>query len=195
MLAFAQVAESAVCVGFGQSSSTCVGGTTDYIGNVTGVTFSSGSTPPANRVFVQLFTATCAGSCTTGTLNTASIYETAVAYSADKTVKVCVYSDNGDGVANSGDTLISCSDPITQDTGGNAGWRTNTGLSGTVTCGSNYWVAYTANTVAQPTIGYKVDTITSYYQSITNAFASPPANLGGTWTGVTRNQGVGVDIR
>lgn len=94
--------------------------------------------------------------------------------------KVCIYTDDGDSAPDSADTLLVCSGVIAGSataTYYNAAMASNPDVA----TGTNYWVCI----ISDPSTGW--DTYNTQegqsqkYQAIAGSYASPPANLAGTW--------------
>jgi hypothetical protein len=106
--------------------------------------------------------------------------DTAYARHADtneSSLKVCIYSDDGDGLTGSGDTKISCSADITSSSVEFASAAMDEGTLS----GGSYWVCSFIKTDA--TNAFALDSNSTYttlfYKSSTGYYETPPANLGG----------------
>lgn len=177
----------------GGEENVCIGGTTDYVGYTGSAASSSYLTE--GRIYIQLHTPTCTtGGCTAGTMSSAALYSRYEGTeSAARQAKVCVYLDDGDGVPDSSDSLVSCTGAIAAGTG--AGYRTGA-ISGAITCSSAYFVAVIS---ADATNAWRrayagSPTTDTYYQDIAGSFASPPETLAGTWVSGTGKSLVHVSV-
>lgn len=162
-------------VGEGGDETQC-STTTDYVG----YSGSSTSGSPLNdgRLFVRLFTPTCASGCGAGKLVTPSIYHDS-AITTDK-VKICAYLDDGDDVPDSSDTLVGCSSEITSATA--VGLNSGSDLNLNFSCSSKYWIAMISDSSTWDSRW--TSSGTTYYRD-GQSYASPPSTLTGTWTTIT----------
>lgn len=147
---------------------------TNEIGDRTNRT--TGQSTTAGMTWAQLFTPDCNGYLDYGWVKTKD---------AGETLWMGVFLDDGDGVPDSGDTLVPTGAtglPITwrwlSVTGTAAAFTRSTGwVNGyAVSTGSNYWVVTitrTANTLYYGSSSGK----TVYYQDITGAETTPPSSL------------------
>jgi hypothetical protein len=121
----------------------------------------------ADTLYCFLYTADCSG-----TLGYAYIYHYGT---ATDNAKVCVYSDDGDGNADAGDTKIACSDAITASA--DQQYQSSGKLGGSVIKDTNYWVC-----VIPDSTGFDVTRTASGYRTLnwgveTGSYATPPNNL------------------
>jgi len=137
----------------------------DYVGT------NDQSGAPAARAkdssWCFLFTPTCYG-----TLKNAYLIH---ANTSESTAKVCVYSDNGDSIANSSDLKLGCSSSMTTSI---VEWSSQTMDGGTLTSGK-VWVCLFVASGAANTWSAEKDskTVTYYYNTSTGHYDTPPANL------------------
>lgn len=155
---------------------------TDKVGNT-----ATDAAPPgiaANVAWCQPFTPTCYG-----TLKKAYAAHVRTSVSS---AKVCVYSDDGDSIANSGDLKMGCSGDITS---GITEWASSDMDGGTLVSG-NYWVCLFVKSDAAN--AFEIDTTaTTYplaYKTASGFYASPPANLNGLTTSTGRGMSLYVTI-
>jgi hypothetical protein len=143
---------------------------TDYVGGKTAASAYTGLA--ANQFVCFRATATCAGTLSYGYFHH---------YTTGETYKVCVYNDvSGSGNPTSSDTLVACSGGDT--TSGAAGViATSTELSASNTA-SSYFVCLTTDNVSQLQFYRDATGGPGGYIATLTSYASPPANLNGTWT-------------
>lgn len=135
----------------------------------------------ANRAkdsaWCSLFTPSCYGPL-----------KTAYAAHADtntSNLKVCVYSDNGDGVIGATDLKVGCSGDIASSSVEFA----SSAMDGGALSSGSYWVCSFVKADAANTFNLDKDSVstTLYYKSSSGYYASPPDNLGGDFNHVTSN--------
>jgi hypothetical protein len=115
-----------------------------------------------------------------GPLNTALIYHYSTG--ADN-VKVCIYSDDGDNIPDSGDSKVICTDAITS--GSSAGWKSSVlSTNPSVIEGSGYFICAVTDSTAWSFL--YTSGKTAYYQDL--SYTTPPDNLAGTWGTVANQQ-------
>lgn len=171
-----------ITFGTGGSAPSGCNEVTDKVGNT-----ATDAAPPSlskDVAYCQPFTPTCYG-----TLKKAYVNHVG---SLTSSGKVCVYSDDGDSIANSGDLKIGCSGDITS---GSTEWASSDMDGGTLSSG-NYWVCIFVKSDAANT--FAIDTTaTTYplaYKTSSGFYASPPANLNGLTTGSFRGYSMYVTI-
>ena len=157
--------------------STC-SPTTDKLG-----TTNTGGSPPyiaKNTAFCSLYTPSCYGS-----LKKAYAAHSGTLASSGK---VCVYSDDGDSIANVGDLKIGCSGDISS---GSTEWAYSDMDGGTLASGS-YWVCFAVKSDADNTFALdkSATTVPAAYKPVSGMYASPPDNL----TGYTTFSGAGYSM-
>jgi len=136
-----------------------------------GTNDTSGPAPSRSKgsAFCSLFTPSCYGPMGTAYVKHADTNESSL--------KVCIYSDDGDGLTGSGDTKISCSADITSSSVEFASAAMDAGTLS----GGSYWVCSFIKTDA--TNAFALDSNSTYttlfYKSSTGYYETPPANLGG----------------
>lgn len=148
---------------------------TDEVGNRTEIT-SIAAALEQQDMYCVIYTPDCTSGCTTGTLGYAYLYHNST---GSDNAKVCVYSDDGDGIRNVDDLKIACSGVMASSS---AEWKKSTDkLTGSITCASPYWLCVTTDNT-QWTIGYKNTGDKSAKVQVSDSmYTSPPDNLTGTW--------------
>ena len=156
--------------------------TTDKLGS----TDISGSPPsrPKDVAVCHLHTPTCYGSLATAYVRHADANESSA--------KVCVYSDDGDSVANSGDLKIGCSADITSSA---IEWDSAAMDGGSLTAG-NYWVCMAVKSDATNTFSIDLGSTTRpfAYKTASGFYATPPANLNGLTTTSGAEQSIYITV-
>ncbi len=149
--------------------STC-SPTTDKVG-----TDNTGGNPPniaKDVTYCTLYTPSCYGS-----LQKAYVRHSGALTSSGK---MCVYSDDGDSIANVGDLKVGCSGDISS---GSTEWAYSDMDEGTLASG-NYWVCFSVKADAANTFALDRSSVTYplAYKTASGFYASPPANLNGLTT-------------
>jgi len=149
--------------------STC-SPTTDKVG-----TDNTGGNPPnvaKDVTYCSLYTPSCYGSLQKAYVRHAGAFASSG--------KVCVYSDDGDSIANVGDLKVGCSGDISS---GSTEWAYSDMDGGTLASG-NYWVCFSVKADAANTFALDRSSVTYplAYKTASGFYASPPANLNGLTT-------------
>lgn len=146
----------------------------------------SGSSPSRAKdsVWCYLHTPTCYGSLATAYVRHSDTNESSA--------KVCVYSDDGDSVANSGDLKIGCSSDITSSL---IEWKSSAMDGGSLTEG-NYWVCTAVKSDATNvfTVDRGSTTRPLAYKTASGFYATPPANLNGLTTTSSAEHSVYITV-
>ncbi len=175
-------------------SSTCVGGTTDYLGWTSFGTNSTYASDDAVRINYYAAPVCGTSGCTAGDFTTAAVYNRMTTTDTNRKVKVCVWEDDGDEAPDSGDTFLGCSEVITNN--GSTGWQTaSMGANVAADCSTGYFIGI----ISSGSYRYGNNTTGGEYysQTITDAYsdtATNVADLGGTWTSTTTQIAVNVTI-
>ena len=159
----------------GSGGGSSCSATVDKLGST-----NTGGSPPniaKDVTYCSLYTPSCYGS-----LQKAYVAHAGAIASSGK---VCVYSDDGDSIANVGDLKIGCSGDISS---GSTEWAYSDMDGGTLASGS-YWVCFAVNADAANTFALdrNVTTAPFAYKTASGMYASPPDNL----TGYTTVSGAG----
>jgi len=132
----------------------------------------------ADIVLCYLSSADC-----TGTLYQAYLYHNNATAS---NAKVGIYADDGNSTPDENDTSVVVSDSITGGT--STGWKTSSAsLGGSVTNGSNYWICTMVESGGNTFVAKSGDGAGAYYILSSGFYASPPANLGGSWDSLSES--------
>lgn len=143
---------------------------TDYVGDKTVYSAESG-TYTANAIFCYLYTSPTM-TCDTGTFGYAFVH----GRDDGDNIKVCVYTDDGDGSPDSGDSQVGCS--VVTFSGVLEAWTQSASkINQAASKSSDYWVCGIAQTpvnITRTASGSR----TLYYKTGVD-YATPPTNLNG----------------
>jgi hypothetical protein len=127
----------------------------------------------ANRAkdmaYCALFTPSCYGTLTNAYVRHAD--------TSESSAKVCVYSDDGNGIVGSGDLKIGCSNDITSSSVEFA----SAAMDGGTLTGGSYWVCTFIKADATNTFSLDTNSTLSntFFKGSSGYYATPPDNLGG----------------
>lgn len=175
-------ADSMHMIGFG-AAGNCGGAQVmgyNTIGTNFGRTYQNAET-------LNVFTAPC-----TGTLTTAYAYHVST---DSETAKICVYLDDGDNDADSGDTKVACSGVISSAVDGE--WASASFSGGAITQGSIYWVVLAGGSATDGWwTKWDEDTGSDYgHDGGNNVYTNEPATLGGTYSPLDRKYSAYVTVQ